>query len=373
MRIAIDARAASEVPAGRGRYVRELLRGLARLDADHLYVLYARERWDDEMLAGDPRFHWRHVGAGEPQWSALAAVHATRECDVVLAANSYLMAALAGVPALTTVYDLTTFRADIALPRGARLERVTLPFAVRRASRLLAISAATRDDLVARFPSAAAKATVVELAADLSFADDASEFAEADLAVAERHGLSKPYVLALGTLEPRKNLPRLIEAFAALGPALRDRFELVLVGGRGWATGEIDASVARHRQLVRPLGFVQDADLPALYRRAAVFAYPSLFEGFGLPVLEAMTAGVAVVTSSLSSLPEVGGNAVAYVDPYDVGSIRAVLERLLNDDRERARLAAAGRERSRLFSWERTTRSTLAEIERAVASAFPPS
>lgn len=361
LRVAVDARAAAEVPAGRGRYVRELLRGLAGLDADHLYVLYAREPWDDPALAGDPRFHWRIVGAGEPQWSALAALHATRECHVVLATNSYLMAALTRRPSLTTVYDLTPFRKDIELPRGAAFERVTLPLAVRRARRMLAISAATRDDLVARFPAAAAKAQVVELAADPAFAGPAP----GDRDVVTRHGLAKPYVLALGTLEPRKNLPRLIEAFAGLPAQLRDGHELVLVGGSGWSTGEIDASIARHRDQVRPLGHVPDADLPGLYRGAALFAYPSLLEGFGLPVLEAMTAGTAVVTSNLSSLPEVGGDAVRYVDPYDVASIRTALEQLLADPQERARLAAAGTERARRFSWERTARETLAAIELA--------
>ncbi len=364
MRIAIDARAAAEVPAGRGRYVRELLRHLAALDSDHRFVLYARSPWDDPALDGDARFRWRIVSAGEPHWSALAARHVSRECDVVLATNSYVLAALARVPALATVFDLTPFRRDLVLPRGAGFERLTLPLAVRRATGLLPISRATREDLVARFPRAAAKATVVELAADAAFAE-----AAAGEPVAPRYGLERPYVLALGTLEPRKNLPRLIEAFAGLDPALRDAHELVLVGGAGWATGEIDASIARHRALVRPLGHVPDADLPGLYREAALFAYPSLFEGFGLPVLEAMSAGVAVLTSNVSSLPEVGGDAVRYADPWDVAAIRSALDALLRDPAQRARLAAAGRERAARFSWERTARETLALVESAVASA----
>jgi alpha-1,3-rhamnosyl/mannosyltransferase len=362
LRIAIDARAAAEVPAGRGRYVRELLRHLAALDVPHRFVLYARTRWEDPALDGDARFHWRIVSAGEPQWSVRAALHVSRECDVVLATNSYLLAALARVPAVATVYDLTPFRKDVVLPRGAGFERLTLPLAVRRAARLAAISHATRNDLVARFPRAAAKTTVVDLAADTAFAADGPP-------VAPRYRLDKPYVLALGTLEPRKNLPRLIEAFAGLDADLRAAHELVLVGGAGWATGEIDASIARHRDVVRPLGHVPDADLPGLYREAALFAYPSLFEGFGLPVLEAMSAGTAVVTSDVSSLPEVGGDAVRYADPLDVGSIRAALDALLRDPAERARLVAAGRRRAAGFSWERTARETLALVEAAARRA----
>jgi len=362
LRIAIDARAAAEVPAGRGRYVRELLRALAGLDARHRFLLYARTAWRDAALEDDGRFAWRIVSAGEPQWSALAAVRASRESDVVLATNSYLLAALGRVPAVATVFDLAPFRRDVALPRGAGFERLTLPLAVRRAAGLLAISHATREDLVARFPRAAAKATVIELAADARFAADAPP-------VAARYGLEKPYVLALGTLEPRKNLPRLIEAFAALPPALRDAHELVLVGGSGWATGEIDAAIAAHRDRVRPLGHVPDDDLPGLYRGAALFAYPSLFEGFGLPVLEAMAAGTAVLTANVSSLPEVGGDAVRYADPTDVASIRDALAALLADPGERARLAAAARERAAGFSWERTARETLAALERAAGGA----
>jgi glycosyltransferase involved in cell wall biosynthesis len=358
LRIAIDARAAAEVPAGRGRYVRELLRHLAGIDADHHFALYARTPWRDPAIDDDPRFRWRIVSAGEPQWSTLAALHASRECDVVLATNSYLLAALARVPAVATVFDLTPFRRDIALPRGAGFERVTLPLAVRRAAALLPISRATRDDLVERFPRAAAKSTVVDLAADPVFAAGGSS-------VAQRYGLDKPYVLALGTLEPRKNLPRLIEAFAGLSAELRERHELVLAGGSGWATGDIDASIVRHRDIVRPLGHVPEDDLPGLYRAAALFAYPSLFEGFGLPVLEAMSAGTAVVTSNVSSLPEVGGDAVRYADPYDVASIRDALDVLLREPSERARLAAAGRERAKLFRWERTACETLGLVERA--------
>lgn len=358
LRIAIDARAAAEVPAGRGRYVRELVRHLAGLDADHRFVLYARAPWSDPALDRDERFRWRIVSAGEPQWSALAAFHVSRECDVVLATNSYLLAALARVPSLAVVHDLAAFRDDVELPRGSAFERLTLPLAVRRATTLVANSQATRADLIARLPRAAAKSAVTRLAADDAFGREQP-------AVAHRYGLSKPYVLALGTLEPRKNLPRLIEAFAGLPGHLRDAHELVLVGGAGWGTDETDASIARHRAYVRLLGFVPDEDLPGLYREAAVFAYPSLFEGFGLPVLEAMTAGTAVVTSNVSSLPEVGGDAVRYVDPRDVPSIRVALSDLLRDPTERARLAAAAKERAREFTWERTARETLALVEAA--------
>jgi alpha-1,3-rhamnosyl/mannosyltransferase len=187
--------------------------------------------------------------------------------------------------------------------------------------------------------------------------------------VPTRHGIERPYVLVTGTLEPRKNVPRAIEAFASLPPELRDAHELVLVGARGWSADETFASVAAHSGRVRTLGFVPDDDLRCLYRQATVFLYPSLYEGFGLPVLEAMLAGVPVLTSNVSSLPEVGGDAVAYADPLDVASIRDGLATLLGDRERRADLAARGRERAEEFSWESTAARTVAVLEQISGSA----
>jgi glycosyltransferase involved in cell wall biosynthesis len=246
---------------------------------------------------------------------------------------------------VATVHDLVAFDPDLRLPRGSAAERLTLPLAVRRGQTLVCISEATRDALVERFPRAAPLAHVVPHGVEQRFFADRAE---------------EPYLLMTGTLEPRKNIVRALEAAAGLPPELRERFELRLAGPRGWETGEIDAALARYGARARHLGLVPDDELPDLYAGATVFLYPSLREGFGLPVLEAMAAGTAVVTSNLSSMPEVGGDAVRYVDPLDVASIRAGLEELLTDAGMRARLAAAGRERARSFTWERTARATLA-------------
>jgi alpha-1,3-rhamnosyl/mannosyltransferase len=364
MRIGIEAWAAAEVPAGRGRYLREILRHLAPLATDHGHelVLYAREPWHDEALA-EHSACWALRAGGGPRWLASVARAAARDCDVLLAPTSYALCALSPVPAVGVVFDLVAFDRSLSAPRGALFERLTLPAAAGRARALLCISQATRAELVARFPAAASRAIVTPLAADAAFAAAAP-----DPAVAARHGLDRRYVLSTATLEPRKNLSRLIEAFAALDPALRERFELVLVGGRGWRTEALDATLTRHAALVRTLGFVDDADLPALYAGADLVAYPSLEEGFGLPVLEAMAAGAPVLTSDRSSLPEVGGDAAFYVDPTSVDRIRAGLATLLADPERRAALAAAGRVRAREFSWEATARGTLGALERAAAS-----
>jgi alpha-1,3-rhamnosyl/mannosyltransferase len=362
LRIAIDARAAAEERGGRGTMVRELLLALDRLDAGHRYELVARRRWDAPLSEA---FRWRLLPRRDPWWNVEAGATAHRHAGVFLSTNSYLTAWFTRVPTVVVVCDLVAFDDALAPQRRARaIERATLPPAVRRAAALTAISQATADDLAARFPAARPKTAVTPLAADERFArDDGPSVAE----VRVRHGLGeRPYVLAVGTLEPRKNLPRLVEAFAALPPALRDAHELVLAGAVGWNTDATLAAVARHR--VRQLGHVPEDHLPALYRGAAAFAYPSLYEGFGLPVVEAMAAGAPVLTSNVSSLPEVAGDAALLVDPWSVPSIRDGLARLLADRDLARRLAARGRERAATFSWERHAREVLTVVERAAAA-----
>ncbi len=361
LRIAIDARAAAEVGAGRGRYVRELLRGLAALDAPHEYRLIARRRWEDPAL--DERFAWALPQAPDPRWLGAAARAAHGECDVLLATNTYALCVLVRVPSVAVVYDLVAFDPEMRAPRGSLAERLTLPLAMRRARALVCISEATRGALVERFPVAAGKALAIPLAADPAFG--VSEPTDAD--VLKRLGLEKPYLLCTGTLEPRKNLPRLIAAFAALPRSLRERFDLVLAGARGWNEAETFAAVHAHAGLVRTLGYVEDADLRALYRRAAAFAFPSLGEGFGLPVLEAMTAGTPVLASDLPVLREVGGDAALYADPHSVEALSAGLADLLGDEAQRTRRTRLGHARATKFSWRRTAAETLAAVERASA------
>lgn len=357
--IGIDARAAAEVPAGRGRVTRELIRALDSLDTPHRFRLYCREPWAEAALG--PRMKWAPIGLPDPLWHAAAAVRASRACDVFLSTNSYLTTWGLWIPSVAIVMDLVAFLPEArAQGRAARIERATIRPAIRRAARLVCISESTERDLVRFFPRAAGHTAVVPLAADdrFSAAGDPGP-------VARRYGASPGgYVLAAGTLEPRKNLLRLIGAHGSLEPALRDRYPLLIVGPRGWEEQEIlDAAAGSDH--VRLTGFVSDADLAALYAGCALFAYPSLYEGFGLPVLEAMAAGAPVLTSNVSSLPEVGGDAVAYADPTDEGAIAAAVARLLDDPDERAAMTARGRERARSFSWERVARAVLGELEAA--------
>jgi glycosyltransferase involved in cell wall biosynthesis len=364
--VGVDARAAVEDRAGRGRVTRELIAHLRTLDDDVHLVLYSRSR---AALGGD--------GGGSssvtlrtppPLWHALAARHANRRCDVFLSTNSYITPIFLRIPTAIMVYDLVSFAAFDAAHRRARLnERVTLGLALRLAARVICISEATRAELVERFPAAAPKATVVHLAAGEPFGrrPSPSELA----AVRARYGLRRPFVLALGTLEPRKNLPRLIEAFAALPPPLRDTHELVVAGAAGWGTRGTRQAIDRHEPMVRTLGWVPDEDLAVLYQACEALCYPSLHEGFGLPVLEAMQSGAVVVAAAVPSLREVGGDAAIYVDPYDTAAIRAALEAALDPDGRRAELAGRARERAAEFSWEDAARGVLRELERCAGRA----
>jgi alpha-1,3-rhamnosyl/mannosyltransferase len=347
LRIGIDARSAVEEPAGRGRYVRELLRELDRLGSEHELVAYARREWD-----GAPGVRWRLIGARDPAWHLRAALAASRECDVFLSTNSYLTAWLTRVPTAVVVFDLIPFKPEMHPQRRAALiERATIRPGLRRAALAICISHATERDLVEMFPAVRGRTAAVPLGVHEEL-DRRPPLED----VRRRLDLPERFVLAAGTLEPRKNLPRLMEAHRSIG----DAPPLLLAGPRGW---ELERALAGAHDGVRLLGYVSDEDLAALYRLCTVFAYPSLYEGFGLPLAEAMRCGAACLTSSVSSLPEVGGDAVAYCDPLDVGSIAAGLARLLDGEGLRRDLGERARVRAQEFSWERTARESLALLE----------
>lgn len=347
--IGIDARAAAEVPAGRGRYVRELLTGLERIPeaASEQFVLYAREPWGDLDPA---RFRWSLISSPDPVWHLRAAWRANRETRAFLSTNSYLTAWFTRVPTAIFVHDLVPFidRAE-SQARAGRIERATAKPALRRAAALPCNSRATLNDLERIFPGTRGRTSVTELAVDGKFFEPVLEAGHASA--------SGKYVLAVGTLEPRKNLERLLDAWNLLDPALRASYQLALVGPRGWD----DEAIIRKARIANAqlLGRVSETELRALYSGATVFAYPSLYEGFGLPVLEAMASGTPVLTSNISSLPEVIGDTGLTVDPYDVEAIAEGLTKLLSDRELADRLATEARNRAGNFTWDRTALKTL--------------
>jgi glycosyltransferase involved in cell wall biosynthesis len=230
-----------------------------------------------------------------------------------------------------------------------------------QATAVLADSQATKDDLVRAYGVDPGKVHVVYLGRDEAVAPVTDRVRLADVQC--RYGIATPYLFYVGTLQPRKNLARVIDAFARVAGRLGD-VQLVLAGKRGWLYDDLFAQVTRlglERRVVFP-GYVDDADLAALLSAALALVFPSLYEGFGIPVLEAGACGLPVITSNTSSLPEVAGDAALLVDPHDVDAIAEAMYRLATDPELRAELARRGQENVKRFSWEKCARETLAVL-----------
>jgi glycosyltransferase involved in cell wall biosynthesis len=282
----------------------------------------------------------------------------TGRVDLFYSPDFVLPPALPGTRTVLTVHDLSFLHyPDHFVPKLVRYLSRVVPRSVARADRVLADSEATRNDLTRLMDVAPEKVTVLYSGVDPRFHPEPEPGERERLAA--RYGIgARPYVLSVGTVQPRKNYARLIRAFSQLPGDV----ELLIGGGRGWLYEEVLVEAARHER-VRMLGFVADADLPALYRGAALFAFPSLYEGFGLPVLEAMACGVPVVCSNVSSLPEVAGEAALLVDPHDEAALTEAMQLGLTDKELRAEMVGQGLEQAAKFTWERAARQLLDVLE----------
>ena len=269
-------------------------------------------------------------------------------------------------PFVVTFHDMTLqLMAKFHPWRKRALTSSLMPTIARKARLIITPSQSARDDLARLYKLPKSKIRVIPHAADTQFRPrtDASSFET----IARRYRLQKPYILYVGTLEPRKNLVRTLTAFSRLAPRFSD-YRFYLAGDLGWHAPQLLQAIEKLglRDRVRRLGYVEEEDLPALYSHAELFVYPSLYEGFGLPVLEAMASGVPVLTSNTSSLTEITAGAALLVDPVDVDGMKEAMEHGLSDAGERERRVAAGLARARSFSWERTARETIAVYEEAL-------
>ncbi len=362
-RVAIDYTPAYEQGGGIGRYVRELVTALARLDHETDYRLFvAGAHQADLPPAPGPNFHWR-PSPFSPKWFARVWHRARLPLSVEIftgrvalyhATDFVLPPTLPGTRTLLTVHDLSFVRVpETASPSLKAYLDVVVPRSVARADHVLADSQATKDDLMALYGVADSKITVLLSGVDSRFERVDDEGVMRRLREKYRLG-DRPYIFSVGTVQPRKNYPRLIRALATLRAEGRD-IGLVIAGGRGWLDDPIYSAIRGNglAQYVQLIGFADDEDLPALYSGAAAFAFPSLYEGFGLPILEAMACGTPVVTSNVSSLPEVAGDDALMIDPTDVEALTEALRRLLDDSALRERLVAGGLARVHQFTWDR--------------------
>jgi glycosyltransferase involved in cell wall biosynthesis len=381
LRIGIDATPAARQGGGIGRYVRELLRALSEADTVNAYrVLVASPRPLPQPLPPLPQgarlvhlpLHdrwlvrlWHRARLPAPIELALGRLDLYHSPDFTLPPT------LPGTPTILTVHDLSFVRdPDSASPALKHYLDGAVPRSVRQATRVFADSQATRADLIELYDTPPEKIEVLYSGVDERFQPVVDR--DKLQTVRVRYGLGNdPFILAVGSLHPRKNFVRLIQAFAQLRSSVTASYRLVIAGGREWSSEPTLAEPARlglESAVVFP-GFVDDVDLPALYSAAAAFAYPSIYEGFGLPVLEAMACGLPAVTSTASCLPEVAGDAALLVDPLDVEALAVALERVLTDADLRTTLRENGRARAHEFTWHRAARQLLQAYRRVGGAA----
>jgi glycosyltransferase involved in cell wall biosynthesis len=373
MRIAYDATAIPRLMAGAAVYTYELARALAAVDLENEYVIFARGDHFDDLPASRPGLRVLKVRAtSRPRrllWEQAVLPRRLRHLriDVLHSPHHTTPLPPCGCRRVVTFHDLTFFLLPERYPPSRRLYFQTMTrLSARVADAIIVPSEAVRTDVVRILRLRSERVVAIPEAAGPAFRPQDAAAIEA---VRRRYRLEGPFVLSVGSLEPGKNRERLLQAFARLR-ARGLEHTLVVAGQRAWRY-EGEEPLARRLGLgdsVRFLGHVPQADLPALYSAADLFAFPSLYEGFGLPAVEAMACGTPVVASNVSAVPEVVGDAALQVSPLDVEELADAMERLLRDERLRDELRERGLKRAAGFSWEKAARQTAGVYEWAAGA-----
>lgn len=360
--IGLDARLYAGNYTGIGIYTRNLIDGIAAADTKNSYILYS----DRPLEAPGPNFRACEIPFSKRiVWSQLILPFSARShhLDLFHATANHEMPMMINCPSVVTVHDLIPVLFPKTVPPRHRLIfRTFIGPAIRRAKKVITDSEFVKKSLISRFGLPAAKLMTIPLAHDPVFSAPVTPVAIEN--VRHRYGLKEKYVLYVGAMEPRKNIPALISAFAAISAQKMD-WQLVIAGGGGWYK-EKTMTAARASGLGERLvftGFVDPGDLPSLYQGASIFVYPSIYEGFGLPVLEAMASGTPVLVSSPSALEEIAGDAGMTFNVDDADDLGRKLSMLMQDEDERVRMSGSGIRRAALYSWKRCARETLAVYE----------
>ncbi len=375
MRIAIDAHSVGAKLGGNESYAVNLIEALAQIDGVNDYTLYVTTK------EGYDRFHQRwhnfKVRTTLPH-TPLIRIPLTlsaelRKHPVDVLHVQFTAPPFCPCPVVVSIHDLSFEHVPHTFNRRSRTQlRLTVRHSARRAARVLSLSEHTRRDIMETYGLEAERTITIPLAAPTHFGpvEDVRKLQR----VRDTYGIQGDYLLSVGSIQPRKNLVRLVKAYASLRsshPA--DKLpKLVLVGKCAWLYDETLRALEETgvRDSVILTGYVPESDLPALYSGALCFVYPSYFEGFGLPPLEAMKCGAPVIVGNTTSFPEVVGDAALTVDPFDVNAIANAIERLMKDSVLRHQLSVKGQARAQIFDWRETARRTLEVYEQVVQESF---
>ena len=379
MRIGIDGRALTGRFTGDRTYWRGLLNALPQAGDDLEYLVYSRTAIPAGTLRESSRISARVIpAANERIWTLLALPAALQQdrADLIHVQYTTPPRMLCPCPVVTTVHDISFKLYPQWFPRKDRiLLNLTVPASMRQAARVITDSESSRRDIleVYKLPPDKVVAIPLGLPDGYNRAQESDPLVVGDILA--KYGITRPFVLAVGVLQPRKNLKMLCEAFGRAKRKFGLAHGLVIAGKSGWGTEQETLRAAAHSgggdaaaDAITFTGYVEDADLPALYRAAETFAYPSLYEGFGIPPIEAMACGTPVLVSDAPALPEVVGEAAKIVAAEDTEAWSAALGSMLSDPVQRAHYAEAGPPRAACFSWQITAEGTRAVYRNAARS-----
>ena len=364
IRIAIDAHSVGTKIGGNESYAVNLIEALAQIDSVNNYTIYvttneARDRFSNRWSNFKVRSTLPHTPLIRIPLTLSAEL---RKHPVDVLHVQFTAPPFCPCPVVVSIHDLSFEHLPQTFKRRSRTQlRLTVRHTARRAARILSLSEYTRSDIMATYGIESDRIEAIPIAAPDHFCTviDKRELQR----VRHNYGIDRDYILSVGSIQPRKNLARLVKAYAQLrGDCSADKLpKLVLVGKCAWLYDETLRTLDELgvRDSVILTGYVPESDLPALYSSALCFVYPSYFEGFGLPPLEAMKCGAPVIVGNRTSLPEVVGDAGLTVDPFDIDAIAGAIRKLMNDSTLRATLSQKGQERASAFTWRDTARQTL--------------
>jgi glycosyltransferase involved in cell wall biosynthesis len=374
LRIAIDAHSVGTGLGGNESYAANLIEALAEIDNFNDYTLYVTRREAVERFTNRwPNFSVRSTLPHTPLIRIpLTLSSQLRRNPVDVLHVQFTSPPFAPCPVVVSIHDLSFEHLPQTFKRRSRTQlRMTVRRSARQASQIVALSEYARQDIIKTYGVSPAKLSVIPLAAPSHFfpVTDERELQR----VKQTYGIHSNYILSVGSIQPRKNLSRLIAAYSRLRDTQPEGKlpQLVLVGKCAWLYDETLRTIKELEvsNSVVLTGYVPEKDLPALYSGALCFVYPSYFEGFGLPPLEAMKCGAPVIAGDRTSLPEVVGQAGMLVDPFDVDAIACAIVKVISDSNLRSDLRAKGLERALLFDWRTTARQTLAVYQTAAGEA----